>query len=81
MSDNRVVERSEAPPIGILPEKLWISNRFSELADACNRYVEAGQPIPDNWKHEMLRHGRVLQGEPNVAEWMEFFSPSKQFTA
>jgi hypothetical protein len=81
MADNRVVERSEAPPIGILPEKLWISERFSELADACNRYVEAGRPIPDNWKHEMLRHGRVLRGEPNVAEWMEFFSPRKQFTA
>ena len=81
MSDNRVVEKSKAPPIGILPEKYWIIERFYELAQACNRYVEAGLPIPDNWRQEMLRHGRVLRGEPDVAEWMEFFSPSKQFTA
>jgi hypothetical protein len=75
MSTYEDAELSEAPPIGIVPEKIWISDRFTELTEACNRYMKANKPIPDAWKWEMLRHGRVLRGEPSVAEWMAFLDP------
>jgi hypothetical protein len=63
----------KAPPLGIMPENIWIANRFNELADACNRHMEAGKPIPREWRDEMRRHGRRLHGEPGVSEWMKFF--------
>lgn len=63
----------KAPPLGIMPERLWIENRFDELADACNRYLEAEKPIPPEWGDEMLRHARRLHDRSDVAQWVKFF--------
>ncbi len=68
--------RQQAPPLGVMPERLWIESRFNDLADACNRYFEVNKPIPREWRDEMLRHGRRLRGTPGVAEWMRVFGSS-----
>jgi hypothetical protein len=44
----------EAPPIGIMPRKLWDDRRFSELADAIIRYSEAKLRVPDEWLDEYV---------------------------
>lgn len=63
----------DKPPVGVMPERLWLETRFNDLAEACNRYVEARKPIPSEWRDEMIRHGRRLRSMPGVREWMRFF--------
>lgn len=40
------------PPLGIMPRRLWINKRISELSDAIKRYLESGTQIPDEWIKE-----------------------------
>ena len=40
------------PPIGIMPRDMWDRERQKDLADAMERYLEAGMKIPAEWIEE-----------------------------
>ena len=46
-----------APPIGIMPKRVWESRinrrRIRELSRACFRYADAHEPIPLEWILEL----------------------------
>ena len=44
------------PPLGIMPEWLWISQRRSDLKEAIVRYLDADKTIPAEWVEEHKRH-------------------------
>lgn len=40
------------PPIGVMPRYMWDRKRQKDLADAMERYLEAGMKIPAEWIEE-----------------------------
>lgn len=40
------------PPLGVMPRDIWNRKRQKELADAMQRYLEAGKSIPREWIDE-----------------------------
>lgn len=44
------------PPLGIMPEYLWLEKRVAELQAVLKRYREAGIPPWAEWVREMARH-------------------------
>ena len=40
----------KAPPVGIMPEKLWHEHRMREILQACDRYLADGITPPENGK-------------------------------
>jgi hypothetical protein len=40
------------PPLGIMPKSIWDSKRIDELTSAIDRYMEAGEMIPNKWIEE-----------------------------
>ena len=40
------------PPLGVMPRKMWNSQRQKDLSDAMVRYLEAGMKIPVEWVEE-----------------------------
>ena len=43
----------KAPPVGIMPEKLWHEHRMREILQACDRYLADGITPPREWKDEL----------------------------
>jgi hypothetical protein len=50
-------------PVGIMPERLWIEKRISDLWAAINRYADAGLPVPAEWIKEHNKHCKTLNIE------------------
>jgi len=48
--------KSPKPPIGIMPERIWVQRRTLDLLGAMSRYVEAGLPVDPEWIFELERH-------------------------
>ena len=44
----------DKPPLGIVPRKLWDEKRLTDLGDAIGRYMEAGEPVPQEWILELI---------------------------
>lgn len=42
----------EKPPLGVMPRDIWNCKRRTELADAMQRYLEAGKLVPKEWMDE-----------------------------
>lgn len=40
------------PPVGLIPQWVWIEQRINEIFLAVNRYVEVGKEIPLEWIKE-----------------------------
>ena len=40
------------PPLGVMPRDMWDRERQKDLADAMERYLEAGMKIPAEWIKE-----------------------------
>jgi phage gp29-like protein len=40
------------PPLGVIPIYIWDSKRKEELAAAIDRYLNAGERIPEEWVEE-----------------------------
>ena len=43
---------NQAPPIGIMPERIWKERRLCDLHAAIKRHIEAKIPVPDEWLWE-----------------------------
>ncbi len=43
------------PPLGLMPQYIWISNRRIAIQDAIERYCEAGMHVPKSWTDELDR--------------------------
>lgn len=60
--------RTEAPPLGIIPEWAWLELRVGDLNEAILRYQHAGlQPSPE-WLEERIRHLTWLASRDSVAQ-------------
>lgn len=46
------LEQPTKPPLGVMPRDIWNRKRQKELADAMQRYLEAGKSIPREWIDE-----------------------------
>lgn len=53
------------PPIGIIPECLWLEQRANALMEAIERYLEAGECVPAQWPDELSRINEALKKEPS----------------
>jgi hypothetical protein len=40
-------------PIGIMPRKLWLEQRFEEVRSAIQRYEMSAYPVPEEWISEL----------------------------
>lgn len=61
-------ERPEKPPLGIMPEKIWMERRIKELSKAINRRSNDCVAMDDvciigKWAEEMQRHMQSLKEE------------------
>ena len=75
MSSEPETPHSIAPPLGATPKRLWIEDRFWELADACNRYMAVSKEIPQEWIAEMRTHLFPSRGgipEPVFEQWRKW---------
>lgn len=43
------------PPIGLIPERIWKTQRFEDVTEAIQRYLDAGFVVPDEWLDEYSR--------------------------
>ena len=52
----------EKPPLGLMPRKLHIENRITDILNAMIRYVEVGKnySIPDEWYDELRSLGKDI---------------------
>lgn len=48
-----LVTPASAPPIGVVPEKLWKLQRKNDLIDALLRSLRDGKEYPVEWLHEI----------------------------
>lgn len=55
---------SEKPPLGIMPYRVWRSQRAEALLEAMLRYVRAGKTVPHEWRAELESQ---LAGPPEEA--------------
>lgn len=46
----------EKPFPEIIPHSRWVELRVIDLLHAIERNIEAGEPIPDEWRDELNRH-------------------------
>lgn len=46
------IDPATKPPLGVMPRDIWNRKRQKELADAMQRYLEAGKSIPREWIDE-----------------------------
>lgn len=53
---NSAVDAVLKPPIGIIPESVWIINRMKDLSLAINRYIDADMKVPLDWINEYNTH-------------------------
>jgi len=48
---NKNIE-NEKPPIGLVPKYIWLAQRKEEIKAAIFRYIEAGEPLKEEWIEE-----------------------------
>lgn len=41
------------PPIGLMPQSVWVDLRIKDITDAMKRYLDAGKYIPVEWADEL----------------------------
>lgn len=60
---------SVAPPIGVMPARIWKEKRMQELARAIHEYVSGGYlsggcaDCVANWSHELFHLAEEIQAE------------------
>ena len=54
-------QSQKSPPLGIMPNYIWVERRLGELIDAIKRYSDENIPIPTEWFEECLEHQLFLQ--------------------
>lgn len=50
--DENILAAKPKPPLGVMPRDIWDRKRQEELAEAMERYLEAGMKIPTEWLEE-----------------------------
>jgi hypothetical protein len=50
-----ILESCLKPPVGVIPEQLWLDKRKHALCSAIHRYNEAGVVAPLEWIAELKR--------------------------
>lgn len=50
--ESHIIVKHQKPPLGVMPRDIWDRKRQEELADAMERYLEAGMKIPAEWIKE-----------------------------
>jgi len=55
--------KAEKPPLGLMPEKIWIEQRVSVILGAMQRYVSIGKQIPGEWVTELQGHINNLESK------------------
>ena len=48
---NKNIE-NEKPPIGLVPKYIWLAKRKEAIREAIFRYIEAGEPLKEEWFKE-----------------------------
>ena len=51
----------EKPPLGLRPKNIWLLERRDEIYQAMQRYLEACQPIPEDWLEQLLEIEKELK--------------------
>ena len=51
-----IVPMANRPPVGVMPEWLWLEERFDALKCAILRYEDAGIDVKQEWLEERARH-------------------------
>ncbi len=58
------MERTIAPPLGVMPRNLWEERvreeRIGDLKGAITRYLEANWPIKVEWVQELNKYAETL---------------------
>jgi hypothetical protein len=47
-------------PVGLIPNKIWISQRIKQIKEAINRYNKVNKEIPKEWIIELQYHEQVF---------------------
>lgn len=55
-------EETKNPPIGLMPLWLHREQRYTEIRNAMDRYIDAGMPIPKEWRNELQTLEGWIQG-------------------
>lgn len=64
-------ELAEKPPIGLIPNTIWIQERMAEIWLAINRFKASNREIPREWIAELQTHLSRMQCEVTVSVWKE----------
>lgn len=54
------------PPLGIVPERIFLEQRVIDITEAMARYANARKPIPDKWIEEL-----------QSIQWDKLYSPEE----
>ena len=46
-------ERNKKPPLGVIPEDIWLEQRAIAVAEAIIRYLKDSTPVPIKWTEEL----------------------------
>lgn len=49
MEKNKILIK---PPLGLMPKRLFLEQRFEDIKEAIERYVKANMEIPTEWLDE-----------------------------
>lgn len=52
MNDIKIEIQFNKPPIGLMPKKLWIEERYILVKHAIQRYMESNIEVPTEWMEE-----------------------------
>lgn len=55
------LDQATKPPLGVMPRYIWNRKRQKELADAMQRYLEAGKSIPREWIDEYNEYNELSE--------------------
>jgi hypothetical protein len=50
------IDQINKPPLGLLPQWLWVAQRCNDINMAIDRYEKAGKEIPKEWIEELIMH-------------------------
>jgi hypothetical protein len=58
MEKNKILIK---PPLGLMPKKLFLEQRFENIKEAIERYVKANMEIPTEWLDEYVEIQEYLK--------------------
>ncbi len=58
--------RTNKPPLGVMPRKIWENDRQLNLLAAMARYVEEYIPIPQDWMQELNELNRRAEFNDSI---------------